>query len=836
MATIEQLGAALIKADAAGNTDDARALAAEIRRVRAGDAAQPAPRAKVASEPTQAERVRQQDKDVLGGLIRGAGSIGSTLVYLYDRIKGGSAEEGLRLNRERRAAIDSGLHELIGSDPESAGYQTGKITSEIAGTAGAGVVLANGVRAVSQAPRAAAFANALQTGGMRAGSTPGVANMLTRSAGGAVTGGAMTGMVDPESAGTGALIGGALPPVLAGGGKVAHAIGRGVRAVAMPTRATLANTVLNAAEATTPQEIAALRAQLNPVGPSMLPDSVPTVPQLLQRPGVSQLQRTVKSAGDVRLLEREAMQNAARMRGLDRISPVTGTVQQSAENFGNTLEKFAFPAKSAAKARVSALYDDPALAEARMYLPLDEMRAAKAKYLGEGTFGSGNAADDAINAAVKASTAQAGNVAQQAPTRSLLTDIRALGGIDKSNIRDIAGEARIGRGVKGLPPNLFTGNGTQLDELANKLRDIGYNIPDDVDGGAQTLRDLIRQELDGNKVFSMYNMEDAARLADEAMYAPRPQVNEQPVPWRTIQNLRSSIGDKAKAASRADSNQEAAALNDMRRAIDARVDDIVENGGRSGENFSPEAMSAWLKANLAHKERIARFDTGPQKSMFRMGGDGAPVSQGAELAGKFFNSARSQADDARSFNKLIAGDAETAAALKNYAVTDAANQTNRFGELSHSKFGNWLEGRSGAIRETFAPEDQAMMEAIRRELYASDAAESLGRASGSNTVQNAQNALRNGFLESPVTDFLANKIPIANQITGPMLRALRDSAQKNKAAELGGLLADPAALDAAIARYLQSQQVGRLGLGVQSVGNRLAPSIYRAAPVLGADR
>jgi len=35
MATIEQLSAALIKADAAGNTADAKALADEIRRMRA---------------------------------------------------------------------------------------------------------------------------------------------------------------------------------------------------------------------------------------------------------------------------------------------------------------------------------------------------------------------------------------------------------------------------------------------------------------------------------------------------------------------------------------------------------------------------------------------------------------------------------------------------------------------------------------------------------------------------------------------------------------------------------------------------------------------------------
>lgn len=189
-----------------------------------------------APAPTQAEQVRQQDKNVFGGLIRGAGSIGSTLVYPYDRLKGGSAEEGLRLNRERRAAIDAGLQELIGSDPESAGYATGKIGSEIMGTMGAGGVLGNVAGRV--APGLPALSNALRTGGMRAGSTPGAANMATRVLGGGITGGTMAGMVDPEQAGTGALIGGALPPALMAAGKVGQGIGRVVSGptVAEPVR------------------------------------------------------------------------------------------------------------------------------------------------------------------------------------------------------------------------------------------------------------------------------------------------------------------------------------------------------------------------------------------------------------------------------------------------------------------------------------------------------------------------------------------------------------------------------------------------------------------------
>lgn len=187
---------------------------------------------------TQAQQVRQQDKNVLGGLVRGAGSIGSTLVYPYDRIKGGSAEEGLRLNRERRAAIDSGLQELIGSNPGSAGYKTGKIMTEIGGTAGVGNVFAKGVEALPMLSRAVPnLAPALRSGGFsvaqRATTPAGMAgNAATRTAAGGITGAGMAGLVNPEDAGTGAIYGAAMPGVAKVAGEAGMAINRGGKATA----------------------------------------------------------------------------------------------------------------------------------------------------------------------------------------------------------------------------------------------------------------------------------------------------------------------------------------------------------------------------------------------------------------------------------------------------------------------------------------------------------------------------------------------------------------------------------------------------------------------------
>lgn len=108
--------------------------------------------------------------------------------------------------------------------PTAAG--AGEIGGNIVATLPVGGVLAKGVRAV--APGAVGLSNAIATGGMRAGTTPGAANMLTRILGGGVTGGAAAALVDPEAAGTGAVVGAVLPPAIAGAGKVGRAIGRSV--------------------------------------------------------------------------------------------------------------------------------------------------------------------------------------------------------------------------------------------------------------------------------------------------------------------------------------------------------------------------------------------------------------------------------------------------------------------------------------------------------------------------------------------------------------------------------------------------------------------------------
>lgn len=149
-------------------------------------------------------------KDLIAGEVRGAGSIGSTIVAPYDMAKDAIAGKGLSLesNRKRRKDMDSALG-IMGADPNSGLYQTGKLGSEIAGTAGAGDVLALGA-ASAKLPL---LANALKSGGFNLGGSTGskLLNGLTRITGGALSGGAQAALTNPESAGSGAIIGGMIP-------------------------------------------------------------------------------------------------------------------------------------------------------------------------------------------------------------------------------------------------------------------------------------------------------------------------------------------------------------------------------------------------------------------------------------------------------------------------------------------------------------------------------------------------------------------------------------------------------------------------------------------------
>jgi len=208
-----------------GTPDDV--IKARIAKIRAeGQPAAPVAEEKGFFDESPLAKVTnpQNWKDMAGGLVRGAGSIGATALLPADMINQkmrGDDFFSLEDNNARRKKIDSGL-QLMGANPESGLYQTGKLASEIAGTAGVGDALAAG-KAIQQYPR---LASALKSGGFSLNGTGKgfIGDNVARAVGGAAVGGASAGMVSPESAGTGTAIGVVAPQALRTAGKVGEGV------------------------------------------------------------------------------------------------------------------------------------------------------------------------------------------------------------------------------------------------------------------------------------------------------------------------------------------------------------------------------------------------------------------------------------------------------------------------------------------------------------------------------------------------------------------------------------------------------------------------------------
>ncbi|VTU20122.1 Exo-glucosaminidase LytG precursor [Variovorax sp. SRS16] len=740
-------------------------------------------------------------------------------------------------NAQRKAGLDA-----YDKENDSLPFAVGRVGGNIAATAPLGGVLGAGVKGLSTLPmlsRAAPVLNALgdsiTTGGFRTGLTPSTlfgqaGNLGLRSLGGGINGYTSAGVVDPAAANAGGVVGAATGPVVAGAGKVLGAAGNVARSMMTPDEVRAAQAILNAGGYKTPEEIAAVKAAIAQQGPNIVGEG-PTVPQILQNPGISQLQRTLRNSGDTAILNRETAQDAARLATLDRVSPVSGTVQQAAENFGNGLTSAVRPAEAQASKQVNAAFDavDP-FNETRFNLPIDQMQAAKNKFLGDGTFGTGGKVDAALAEANRIGTetlppitATVAPGARSQP-QNIVQALQNLGGINTGTVssRGMAGELADLR-QSGLGRVMQNGRGQSLDTLASAMHAQGF-IPED---DPVTLLNALRDHAAGEKVISnTADLTRSTRAGAEASMgeAPGATVIPKPVAFREMQNMRSSLGEAADQASAKGSNKEAAALRQMIAALDERTRQVAAGKGAQGEYFPTDIVQAWQDAVKLHADKMDRFHTGPQTSIFQRGGDGLPAAQGAELAPKFFNPRGSQSADIAAFRKIA--DPQTEAALKNYAITDAANQTNRFGNLTNAKYANWVAARTGALDGLMSDAERAQIYGVGSDLARADSAASLGMANGSNTAQNVQSALGLGMLDHPAMKAFAHRLPVVGRLTGPMLDTLRATALKGKVSLMGSLLADPGEMDKALSEYLVRMQQQPMGL--------LSPAslgLLRSAPV-----
>lgn len=127
----------------------------------------------------------------------------------FDKIAG--TKEGERV----RAMNEQGKSEFKKDYGDSTAASLGRVGGNIAATWPVGGILGAGVRGLGGAAGASRYleplAQAVSTGGMRAAGMGGLPGLGVRAAGGAIAGGATAGLVDPESAKTGAVVGALLP-------------------------------------------------------------------------------------------------------------------------------------------------------------------------------------------------------------------------------------------------------------------------------------------------------------------------------------------------------------------------------------------------------------------------------------------------------------------------------------------------------------------------------------------------------------------------------------------------------------------------------------------------
>ncbi len=209
--------------------------------------------------------------NIAAGAGRGASSIGATILAPYDIAKDALAGKGLTLesNRQRRASVDE-LMQTLGANPESMAYKGGRLGTEIAGTAGMGGALANTARAIPGSSAVAPLIESIGSGGFRAGGMQGLSGIGTRMLGGAITGGASAGVVNPEDAKLGAMVGGIVPGASVVVGNTTRGIGRVMRGGEIkPEVAALAEVAKNVYGIDIPNDRIVNSKPLNALGASL---------------------------------------------------------------------------------------------------------------------------------------------------------------------------------------------------------------------------------------------------------------------------------------------------------------------------------------------------------------------------------------------------------------------------------------------------------------------------------------------------------------------------------------------------------------------------------------
>lgn len=283
----------------------------------------PQPKATEAPKPelSTLEGIKQGAGNLAKGIASGFADVGDTIINAVGKLAEGNlpAKElerfrvaGAPRETYSNAERTAGLQQFNDAHKDSTAFTVGRIGGNVAATVPVGGVLGAGAKALGASP---AIVSSLATGGMRAGAAPGLANMATRIAGGAATGTAAAGLINPDEAWKGGVIGAALPPTLAAVGNAAKYAGRAAGSVVKPFTASgqqeIAGNVIRKFADGGPTTVNARQ---------LVPGSTPTLAEATGNPGLATLQRGVRDLRPNAFIEREAQNAAARLSVFDDIA------------------------------------------------------------------------------------------------------------------------------------------------------------------------------------------------------------------------------------------------------------------------------------------------------------------------------------------------------------------------------------------------------------------------------------------------------------------------------------------------------------------------------------
>lgn len=781
--------------------------------------------------------VQQFMGNVGAGLVRGAGSIGATLLAPVDAAARAMGVQNSIVGRtDRRQAMDEALSGM-GAETDSLAYQGGKLGGEIAGTAGVGGTIAGLGRAVpAVATKAGPLLDAIGAAGFKAGGATGLPGMGARVAGGAITGGAAAGLVDPRSAGAGAVIGGALPPVAAGAGAAGRWLGSTGpgQAVANAFRSggeKAARQILTqlGMSGKADELIGYLRAS-----PELVSGSKPTLAQALvgtpaeSRAGV--YERVVsKTPGGSRLLDAYAAQSNARMAALEGVAPTNPLgLAQSKDDFGNAIAAYAGPQRRAAKAATSAKYQSVPQDEAAFYLP--DLGAVRGQIYSDASFAPREAVDKAVSTAQRIGQVSAPGIVPAktgADPMTLAQAVRKAGGLNLARNDGRGGELTgLREELKGV---VFNRSGMTPSRMAQKMHEAGY-LPDN---SGDTLIDALKNGGRGGPQHSVYDLPDRAwQVAREADMGAPPAAQSIPkkVTLRQFDDLRKDIGSALRKAQQdPERAREALALSKMKQSLDDRVNEVVRGDGAIDEVLPIAWADALDEARKLKLTEVERFMTGPQAALFRQK-DGMPLKQGGEVAGLFWGSRPGLADDVKSFKRLVADNPQMLGQFKSMITTEGASTQTKAGQELSAKFPQWVDQHITGLREVLSPQELQTVQRIAADIKRTLKAGVAGKGPGgtSDTFQLSANALNGGFLDSTAAKVLAAKVPYAQGVRSWAAETVGAQKAKNAAA----LMVEPENLILELSRRGNDSLLGMS----KSQRNELQRLLQRSAPVIAADR